>query len=217
MKKIVIDQPFGLGDIIFSMGIVQDYLNNGYEVIYPVRKDFLNMYKHFPSIKFVEWGVFDATGYDVLPLRYANNISNNNLMLCMSDKYTMLGKNYNDWVLFDFVRDFDNENRLYYDVLGLVDGEEYNLINNSNSHRTINIHIDNGLKNVYFGIIDGFTIIDWMLVIEKAKNIYTIGTSLVFPVELANTTYNEYVLYNSCYEYNLYGYLVKKTHIRRDI
>ena len=53
-KKILIYQPWGLGDILFSMEIVESLIRKGFEIIWPISSVIdVNIAKHFPKINFV--------------------------------------------------------------------------------------------------------------------------------------------------------------------
>ena len=43
-------------------------------------------------------------------------------------------------------------------------------------------------------IIDGFTLFDWCKVLEKAKSVYTINTSINYIIDVLDTSYEEYVI-----------------------
>jgi hypothetical protein len=51
------------------------------------------------------------------------------------------------------------------------------------------------LPVVELKIIDGFTLFDWIKVLEKAKKIHTINTSINYIIEVIDTSYDEYVIY----------------------
>ncbi len=42
--------------------------------------------------------------------------------------------------------------------------------------------------------IDGFTLLDWCKVFEKAKSVYTINTSLNYIIDTLDTSYERYVV-----------------------
>ena len=71
MKKILIDQPGYLGDIIFIMAITQKFSNLGYKVIIPVPDEYIeypSIQKYFPAIKFV------SNKKDPIPSKYIDVI-----------------------------------------------------------------------------------------------------------------------------------------------
>jgi hypothetical protein len=51
-KTIIINQFFGLGDIIFCMAIAEDYVNRGHKVIWPIESQFMGIQKHFPQVHY---------------------------------------------------------------------------------------------------------------------------------------------------------------------
>jgi len=118
----------------------------------------------------------------------------------MSSKYSMIGLDYDDWQdYFHFDRNFDKENELYYNVLGLTDDAEFIFINNlyNTDIKNSNLFSKNNfdLPVIELKILDGFTLFDWCKVLEKAKKIYTINTSINYIIEVIDTSYDEYVIY----------------------
>lgn len=112
----------------------------------------------------------------------------------------MLGIDFSDWQdYFHFDRNLDKENELYYNVLGLTDDAEFIFINNlyNTDIKNSNLFSKNNfdLPVVELKIIDGFTLFDWCKVLERAKKIHTINTSINYIIEVIDTLYDEYVIY----------------------
>jgi hypothetical protein len=222
-KNIVINQFMGLGDILFIIPICDYFYNLGHNIIFPINEEFLNIQKNFKHIQFVNKNnyhidyesneIVEYEDYTILPLRFSNNILNNgNPETCMSDKYQFLNLPLDIWKNLKWERDFEKENELYYDVLGLKDGEEYNLINTSFSmDKNINLNLNNGLKNINMKILKDFNLLDWYKVITNASSIHTVGTSIIFIIEVMKTT-NDLNLYRREGEkdFSFYLYLLEK-------
>jgi len=112
--------------------------------------------------------------------------------LIMKSKYSDLGIDYTDWSnYFTFKRNTKKENDLY-DLLGLNEGDEYIFINRNYMMRPSVVPYTkisnspsdyNNLKLIELSIMDGFTIFDWLKVIENAKEIHMIETSLNYILE----------------------------------
>jgi hypothetical protein len=110
----------------------------------------------------------------------------------MKSKYSDLGMDYTDWSnYFTFKRNTKKENDLY-DLLGLNEGDEYIFINRNYMMRPSVVPYTkisnspsdyNNLKLIELSIMDGFTIFDWLKVIENAKEIHMIETSLNYILE----------------------------------
>ena len=105
---------------------------------------------------------------------------------------------HTDWKSgFTFDRKFDKEDDLYYNVLGLKDDSEFVFINNLyNENRNCELmHPENyDLPVVELQYIDGFTLLDWCKVFEKAKSVFTINTSLNYIIDTLDTSYERYVV-----------------------
>ena len=53
VNTIIVNQPHGLGDIIFIQTILNKLVKDGYNVILPVVPIYENIQKHFPNIKII--------------------------------------------------------------------------------------------------------------------------------------------------------------------
>ena len=212
MKPCVIKQPAGIGDVFFCQKIARAMMQNGFQIIWPLRPDIAwigNYIKdiYFPTTNdmFLGKDIFDrGAGYVIEEngafISTATADMTHNDGKIMSSKYSMLGIDYSDWQeYFKFDRDIDKENELYYNVLGLNDDSEFVFINNlyntdiRDSELLSPDQFD--LPVVELKIIDGFTLFDWCKVLERAKKIHTINTSINYIIEVIDTSYDEYVIY----------------------
>ena len=230
MKICLIKQPAGIGDVFFCQKIARVMMQNRYQVIWPLRTDITWIRDYirdiyFPSVDDVFPGkeVFDtAAGFAIeesgafISIATADITHNDGKI--MSSKYSMLGIDYSDWQdYFKFERNLDKENELYYNVLGLSDESEFAFINNLYNTDIKNSNIISKEKFyipvVELKIIEGYTLFDWCKVLEKAKKIHTINTSINYIIDVLDTSYDEYVIYahdeNNKTEID---YLFKKPH-----
>ena len=212
MKPCIIKQPAGIGDVFFCQKIARLMMEQKYQIIWPLRSDISWIGKYikdiyFPTIEdsFPGKDIYDdVAGYVIEEngafISTATADMTHNDGKIMSSKYSMLGLDYDDWQeYFKFDRDLDKENDLYYNVLGLKDDSEFIFINNlyntdiKDSKLLSNDQFN--LPAVELKIIDGFTLFDWCKVLEKAKKIHTINTSINYIIEVLDTSYDEYVIY----------------------
>lgn len=208
-KVIMPLQAFGLGDIIFCMSIANRWYSEGYHVVWGVEPIYLPIAKHFPRIVFVDKKLlnidYDATytktigNATIVPIRWSDMIQRVPYRYVMRAKYDMLNLDWRDWKKgFWCDRDHDAENKLYYDVLGLADGEEYNLISQqyqTGGRLTAPIPTPNGRRNVEMKFIDGYTLFDWLKVMQKATQIHAVASSNVYLFELYEMAAKEIHLY----------------------
>jgi hypothetical protein len=209
IKKIIIRQPAGIGDIFFTQKIAYAlYETYNVEIIWPVISEFLWIkdYIKVPFIKFVNWDddfegknllfnndvsyIFELPDYLIIPLQRAD--WNYPGISVMDAKYKLVNLNFEDWShYFNFERNIKKENQLYYDVLGLTDESEYCFINRqfgSPPDTKICKYIDLNNFSYYIEMkyINGFNIFDWCKVIENAKEIHTVETSLNYIIDKIN-------------------------------
>lgn len=107
------------------------------------------------------------------------------------NKYKCVGLSYSDWVdFFTFERNKEKEDHLFYNILKLKDGENYNLINRmygSPPNSIIaNFDFPKDIKYVELDYHNGITVFDWCKVLENADNIYTVDTCYILLAEKLN-------------------------------
>lgn len=226
-KRILLDQPRYLGDIVFVMAIAQKYANEGYVVDFPLEDEyyFQSLNEYFPNINFIRLSEFfdykkysglrmiEDDEYIYLPLAESwQRVSYPH----MRDKYECLGLKYDMWHDITIKRNFDKEKKIF-EILQINADEKYNLINENHSKKFIktNILVNNGAKNVYMKKIEGYSIFDWIGVMEKAQSIHTVGTSIIFLLDVVQTMPDDMHIYKrqGLNDHSPYNYLLNKKYI----
>ena len=203
--QCVIDQPAGLGDIIFCQKIVDFFIDHGYTVIWPVvdeyyetvnhhmRKDnlvFCHVDDDYPLKACSRDGLISPVQLPnkdlYLPLRYADLSFPRQSV--MKAKYKILYLDHNNWQNhFLFERNTENESLLYYDVLGLKDNSSYVIVNEKYGspphYKEKNIELNDKYQIVEMDFYSDFTLFDWCKVIECAQEIHSVETSLFYIIE----------------------------------
>lgn len=214
-KECVINQFFELGDILFIEPIYRHYHNQGYTVVAPVNKEYLWIQEYIPYVQFKDKASYPYN-YEVveqpedgrlhLPLRFAHPLYRgydlhygDDRANWMRDKYLYLGLDEDLWRTMKLQRNTERESKLF-DHLGVnVDTvlRGYNFVNPhfGGSFERVNITIPNDLPVVEMRKVEGFTMLDWLGVIEQAENIFTIETSLSWVIEALEMDAEEYHLY----------------------
>jgi hypothetical protein len=217
-NKIIINQPAGLGDIFFCQKIAETFLYNEYEVIWPVNSaiNWIGEYLiNSSTIKYINKEEYKPEQNDiVINLDGAQNITGG---LIMPSKYDILNIEWEDWVdYFNFKRNKEKEDNLYYDILKLQDNENYTFINKY--YGTPPHYLEYNIKENYEGkivnleMLDNFTIFDWCKVIENANRISIVDTSLNYIIEKINIKSKEMLCYcrHGEFTYNQILFLFKK-------
>ena len=211
MKPCLIKQPAGIGDIFFCQKIARLMMDQGYQVIWPLRpdihwiKDYIKDI-YFPTTDddFIGKDIYDGGAGAVVEEGGAfispstADITHNDGKI-MSSKYSMVGLDHSDWQdYFKFERNFDKEDDLYYNVLGLKDDSEFVFINNLYNTDIRDSELlspeNYDLPVVELKIMEGFTLFDWCKVLEKAKSVFTINTSINYLIDVLDTSYERYVI-----------------------
>jgi hypothetical protein len=211
MKPCLIKQPAGIGDVFFCQKIARVMMQNGYQVIWPLRPD-IHWIKDYIRDIYFPTTEDNFLGKDLYERGMGSVIEENGAFIStatadithndgkiMSSKYSMLGLDHSDWRdYFKFERNIEKENDLYYNVLGLEDDSEFVFINN-----LYNTDVKNGkllspqnynVPVVELQILQGFTLFDWCKVLEKAKSVFTINTSINYLIDVLDTSYDQYVI-----------------------
>jgi hypothetical protein len=207
-KTFVFNQFFGIGDILFIEPIMRKYFKEGNKIILPVLNKFLDLQPYFPYINFIDKEEYEIDYEEIkiikkedtiiLPMRWSREFFNSPLNDTMLNKYKMVGMDLNEFRDLTWLRHRSKEDELM-NLLNIKEGDEYNLIN-MNYHTFIDgkvdIKIDNNIRNIEMRTIEGFTLLDWTRVIEEAKNIHTVNTSILFLLECLDLNADEIHLYS---------------------
>lgn len=217
MPKIcLIYLPSGLGDVLFIQKICKHYHSLGFKIILPVvyEHEWLNDY--IDNVTFVSWQdkehklthkdklpdhvIFPKKEYydPFAPCIFTEDFVYLNLYLppqgpVMKDKYRIANvpwENWQDDLIFH--RNKEKEDDLYYNRLGLKDGEDYIFLNKLYQMRPCILYYDRissqsetygGKKVVEMSIIDGVSLIDWLGVVERSSMVVMIESSLNYLME----------------------------------
>lgn len=211
MSKICyINQPCGLGDILFCLKIAQEAKKqfDCEKIIWPVShvyKD-ISLYIKSNDVEFTtDINKFPCNSYDIInnkkfiyiPLATSDQAIDKNILKKLNYpnyahgyiKYLFC--NICDWQnwdqSFEIKRNLEKEKKLF-EELGLKDGEKYNFINKNfgtppNFLSYQSIKSQNSNKNIEMFISDKYNIFDWLTVIENADEIHTVETSICYIIE----------------------------------
>ena len=219
--RSLIQQPFGIGDIIFCQNIAHKLIEDGFAVFWPVQEMFLHgLKKAYPLIKWLPENQSPINlnnrrtgmirGFHCVPIRFSDTIQGVPYKYVMRAKYDMMGMNWEEWTKrAKWVRDLEKESQLK-NLVGAVG--EYTLVNN-NFHGK---HMKRtGIKTegcVEMRYVDGYSLFDWAGVIEAAKDIHTVSTSIVYLMEILqlNCVPSIYIRHPQESNHDNYKYLLKK-------
>lgn len=228
VNTIVLVQEWGMGDLIYCQSIANDFVKKGYKVIWPVKDIYAPAAKHFPKITMIDRSLmshdsnrkdeYEINGCRFIPLRFTDSICNVPYTDCMKSKFQYFGKDWETWKDDCIIeRDYESENKLYSEVLGLKEGEKYNLISEQfttgGARRGVIPLPNNGLRDVYMSIIDGFTAIDWLKVLINATELFVISSSNIYLFELFEMKaerINLYIRRPNEQNHDNYSYLLTK-------
>lgn len=208
MKTVLIKQRAGLGDILFTQKIAHKFIENKHRVIWPVYKlydhigeyvegpnfvsednefDFKEIYNRCGKGQIIENEDCIVIGLDGTP---GDDIG------VMKAKYRLVGIDYTDWGSFlNIKRNTERETQL---INKLSLPKEYILVNKHFGtppmSSAINERISpvSHLPQINLDISLGRPF-DWIGVIESAKEIHTVETSLCYFIHAINRLDNVFV------------------------
>lgn len=189
--KVIINQPFGVGDILFLSPLVAQLKVE--QAIWPVVdhyywiKDYISI-DNLTFIKASEFNPLNYKDYVEVPFQHAHSLmpqAND----CMEAKYLLLEADLELWRTLTFNRNKERETQLKQH-LNINSDDEFVFINNNFAgpeyKYKVDIKPETSLKIVYQEYIDGFTLLDWCGVLEQSIEIHTVSTALFFITEALN-------------------------------
>lgn len=205
--KILILQPFGLGDVIFCMTIARRWIKEGHSVTWPVFPQFVEgLQRAYPDVTFVDWreiGVnyerkdeHDWLDYRVIPLRWNVEIMNVPYRECMASKYSLFGWDWQDWkegAMWERDKEREAElDEIYKPASWIYNNEPYELIFDtfgSDFRYQVNIPRDENLKHVVVAPdldINRHSIFDLAGLMLGASCIKAVSSSCIYLFEMLN-------------------------------
>ena len=189
--KVIINQPFGVGDILFLSPLVAQLEIE--QAIWPIVDHYywIKDYISIDSLTFIKASEFNPLNYKdyvEVPFQHAHSLlpqAND----CMEAKYLLFNADLELWRTLTFNRNNERETQLKQH-LNINSGDEFVFINNNFAGPEYNYKVDikpeTSLRIVYQEYIDGFTLLDWCGVLEQSIEIHTVSTALFFVIEALN-------------------------------
>lgn len=215
MAKIaIIKQTAGLGDILFTSKIRKLLENDGYKVYNPVINEYEWIHEYvdgnFPTLNNFNYLEFFMSNnlnptktivgddeFFFIPLQSADRHFSCSVM---DAKYKLINIEFSDWSDYmKYKRDTIKEENLLT-KLNISENEEFILVNNKYGSppnfaiKQININSDSKIINMDF--YENFTLFDWIGVMERAKEIHVVESSINFLLEKENIDPNKVFIYS---------------------
>ena len=219
MKPCIIKQPAGVGDVFFLQKIAHTYRQKGHEIIWPLRDDIVWIADYIPDItwcKLSEWlqgpygklfnygGFAETEEFIYIDASTADRTFNTDPTRIMSAKFGLAGLDHKDWAkYFKFNRNREKERELYHDVLGIKEDYVYvNDITHTDLRKTSSLANHKcDYPVIENRVVDGFTLLDWTMVLQNAKEIHTVPTAVCFMVDVIDTEAEVFYYPNSERQY----------------
>lgn len=195
-KVAIIQQFMGIGDVIFCAELVKRIMHQGYKILWPVLPEYIEgCNRAYPFFTFIDYNLvkidynnredIERNGVRLIPLRFTDQLQRVPFRDCMRSKYDHFGKDWTEWRKTQPFRNYDRE----YALAELVGAKgDYTLVNTkfrSNQSGSITLPPIDG-NVIEMRNVPGYSLFDWMTVIENAKQIHTVSTSIIYLMELVN-------------------------------
>jgi len=193
---MVINQPAGIGDLLFLEPMFRHFWNlNGEKPKCIVREHLLWLQDYIESAIFVPAGQYSTIidddkqvpGY--LPIRFANPIFRGHdkwyfedYENCMLDKYRLVGLPVEKWKELNILFYPDRSLKLFAH-LNISSESEYVVVNEYWSGGRIDIVPETNLKVIRMHNIPGFTLCDWAMIMKFAQENHHVSTGSFYLFE----------------------------------
>ena len=217
MKKCVIYQPVGLGDILWVQPIVDKYLSEGYEVHFPVSELYYEMVSSsikkdnliwhldtadYPMREYIGSPHSTKIGDDIcLPIFYMNYL----IQRCpvMISKYYSTNTPIVNWhSSVNILRNYQKEEKVF-DLYQIDKTKPFAFVNKMfgtpptyKIRKDISVTFDGQIiePNYDLDIANGIKLFDWIGILEQAAEIHTVETSFCYLIDkyASSTNLNMY-------------------------
>lgn len=198
MRKLGIIQPGRLGDIIICLPIAKYYFDKGYEIIWPVLKEYFNTFRDIDYVNPINLNsdinqsvleskkICKSHGCDEMDLSFGflgsavsmYHFNVNYAKNFVESKYKLSNVPIQERWNLQFKRDKTRENSLYNKM---VKKSNYTLVHENSSQG--NHFISEGSNIVKIIPLEDYNVFNWMKIIELAKEIYCVDSSICNLVE----------------------------------
>lgn len=201
---MIINQPFGIGDILFLEPLYRHYWRkNGTKPIVPVRDHFMVLSEYIESAQLVPMSKYPMDyesmrmdDPEYLPLRFANQIfrgygphDHHDFENMMEDKYRLVGLDPDLWQTIDLKFNEYRATQLLDDLMG-ERWDDYVLINESSGAGATKIEVESQWPVFRMNERPGFTVIDWAFVMLHAVENHHVSTSTFYILQALRNKYN---------------------------
>ena len=192
-KRLLINQPGKVGDLLIVLPIANWYHERGFDVFWHCPKQYHSLFNYIDYAIPVETtrGNYDKVidlsfGLDQKsPIHMQWIKERRNLDSFVTYKYRLAGVPLTELRNLKYNRNETAENALF-DALGIPDSGAYHVIHGSSDYGSpADILVDGEV--VKFEKVGDFTIFDWRKVLEKAESIHCIDSSLANFVDAIDT------------------------------
>lgn len=190
-----VDQPAGIGDIIFIQKIIYNLLAGGDTVHLPVIRQY-EWLAHYIKLDGLFIGHSPWESAQIIPLASSGNFYPG--MSVMAAKYEMMHMDYTNWQHYVHLHRNHSKERELEKRLGVFGRSGYRVVstNIQSPPDTKSIDIEIRPDDVVIRPIDGFTAFDWSSVISHAGSISIVDSCWTWLIDIIDVQATEFNLYS---------------------
>tara|TARA_Y100001954_G_C15794085_1_gene596683 strand:+ start:1274 stop:2062 length:789 start_codon:yes stop_codon:yes gene_type:complete len=219
IKLALVNQPAGLGDVLYTLNIGKKLVEQGYQVLWPLIQQYMWLSKciYIPGVKFISEDKIPQNLQNLYRSRYSNVIKEKDFAY-FPLRYVLLNQEVgiedlpmlSKYMLADMTKDAFSWWELFGDALVLYPskgealfekkqcGSTYFYVNDLvGSPDGKHLHtVESMNKNIYKTQIvrncleENYSLFDWWLILDKAKEIHTPDTGICFFVDILRNCFN---------------------------
>lgn len=210
-KQALMLQLWGIGDVIFTQSLAHDFINDGYEIIWPVKDHFVNWLNNaYPSIKFIPQSIvkpelldirkdIEVGGLRIIPIRFAEHIMGRPYKLHMVSKYDLYNKDWRMWKRDAMPQRNITREKHLREELGIKKGMKYNFVHTKfggEGQHQISINPSNDYPNIEMRMNDGYSPFDYAGIIENAEQIWAVSSATLYLFAILDLKATEVHIFN---------------------
>jgi len=191
IKPLGLIQPGRIGDIIICLPIAKWYFDRGHKIVWPVISEFMPLFDYINYVEPIDIGSRFGGSYkkakDILEERNITEIIDLGIGFGRDESdWVKTGLSFDEWKYYQAKVPFEERfnlqiNRNYQkeldlqDKLNLIDKEDYVVTHSVGTKGKVRF---GQLGSVEIQPISGYTVFDWIGIIERASKVYCVDSCM---------------------------------------
>jgi len=195
-EKLKIIQPGRIGDILIVLPIAKYYYERGYEIVWPVFDEYLPLFNYVDYVSAVGIGIFDGAyrrAIELMPGCEKLDLGIGFPGHRENQTWKSTGLSFDEWkykkadlplelkYTLSINRNKENEKNLILLLEENYQLKKYSVVHDSgisSGRRQYNFNLPADEKYIKIRPIKGFTVFDWLSILEGADKIYCVDSCI---------------------------------------